>query len=308
MAAPASLGRQSRSETLNFHPQKALPALRFSSGFLNLQPRALRRTVQYIALAGYDTRLMQYLLGTSVGRASFEAMYFCYKDWIEAPGTKALAPYIQPGDWVIDVGANIGYFARKFARWVKAGGKVLALEPEQRNYSQLQDRLAYSWRKDRVIALRSAAADVDGTLRLRVNLRHPGDHSLSESDGVPVQVRRLDLLWAEYARPNIALLKIDVQGAELQVLRGAIRMIEACHPVLLLEIDEAALAGFATHPAEVLEFVRGHGYSFHRLTRSGISPFAESEILSEVKGPPTTYCDVLALPDRRSVRGMGRPC
>ena len=66
-------------------------------------------------------------LDTPAGRKLFEASYGFYKDRLEAGPILMLRPYVRPGSWVIDVGANIGFFTRRFASWVSQGGKVIAV-------------------------------------------------------------------------------------------------------------------------------------------------------------------------------------
>ncbi len=256
---------------------------------------SVRTAVQHIALRGYRSRVTQSVLGTPLGRTAFETAYFCYKDWIEAPGSAALRRYVDLDDWIFDVGANIGYFTGKFAAWVTGAGKVVALEPELANYTRLNQRIAQQRVGDRVITRQSVAADIDGELKLAVNPEHPGDHSLSDR-GIPITAYRLDSLWREFGEPRIALLKVDVQGAEMRVLQGAAAMIANCRPVMLLEVDHGALMKFGSSPGSVLDWLERQGYAFNELTRSGITRFPRSEIINRVAGPPAHYCDVLAIP------------
>jgi FkbM family methyltransferase len=264
----------------------------------------VRAAVQHIALRGYRSRVTQSVLATPLGRTAFETAYFCYKDWIEAPGSAALRRYVEPGDWIFDVGANIGYFTGKFATWVTAGGKVVALEPELTNYTRLNQRIAQQGVGDRVITRQSVAADIDGELKLAVNPEHPGDHSLSDQ-GIPITAYRLDSLWRAFGEPRIALLKIDVQGAEMRVLCGAADMVANSRPVMLLEIDHAALTRFGSSSASVLDWLERYGYAFHELSRSGIAPFPRSDVIERVAGPPASYCDVLAVPMQQARNADG---
>jgi len=97
---------------------------------------------QAFALATYRNPIVNRFLRTGVGSAIFASCYDFYKDALEVPGSGGLARQIHPGEWVIDVGANIGFFTERFARWVRDGGKVIAIEPDRRNADQLRKRLA----------------------------------------------------------------------------------------------------------------------------------------------------------------------
>jgi hypothetical protein len=63
------------------------------------------------------------------------------------------------------------------------------------------------------------------------------ESGLGDGTGVPVQVRRLDGFWEESGRPQIAFVKMDVEGAEATVIRGASRFLESCRPTMLIEAN-----------------------------------------------------------------------
>src|SRR5260370_40368150 len=67
----------------------------------------------------------------------FLALYPIYKKYFEAGPIDRLREFVPAGTLVIDVGANVGFFSLRFARWVGDGGKVIAIEPEDKNYIAL---------------------------------------------------------------------------------------------------------------------------------------------------------------------------
>src|ERR1043165_9432642 len=101
---------------------------------------------QRLVLGIYRLPPIQMLLRTRMGSSLFVACYDLYKDFFEASGNHALAGRVAPGSWVIDVGANIGFFTARFARWVKDGGRVIAIEPDSENLELLHRRLANAGR------------------------------------------------------------------------------------------------------------------------------------------------------------------
>ena len=82
-----------------------------------------------------------------------------------------------------------------------------------------------------------------------------------ESRTVPL--RRLDTIWAEAGEPTVDFVKIDVEGAELEVIAGALRLLEGCRPALIVEVSSA------TEP-EVIRCLADIGYS--EVTPPGFSP------------------------------------
>jgi FkbM family methyltransferase len=129
---------------------------------------------------------------------------------------------------VVDVGANIGYYALFFSRAVGRAGKVICLEPEPDNLDDLRRNLAIN-ALGNVSVLPVAAGSEDTKLSLRRGLNA---RVVSEGGGMSVDVRRLDSL--DLAR--VDLVKLDVEGYECQVLEGARRLIEEQRPSLFVEV------------------------------------------------------------------------
>lgn len=209
-------------------------------------------------------------LSTPAGRWIFERAYFIYKNVFEAPNHGPLRTYARVGTTVIDVGANIGFFTTLFARWVE-DGHVIAIEPEEKNFERLTSLIARRGLGDVVEPIRGAAAEAEGTLCLALNPYHPGDHRIADQ-GITVAAVSLDHLLAERGWPEVSLIKIDVQGAEERVLRGASETLQRYHPALLVEVDEDALAAMGSCPEHLFSTLMEHGYRIHSLERHAVSP------------------------------------
>ena len=194
-------------------------------------------TIQRFLLAIADFALRRGLLATAPGRALFETAYQAYKSVLEAPAVESLHPFVGPGDWVIDVGANAGFFSRRFARWTTDGGRVIAIEPAPDNIARLNANLARWGLGGRVDVIAAAATDIDGEATLALDPGNPADHRLSDT-GETVRAVTLDRLVTDYGAPRICLVKIDVQGAEPMVLAGARALIARDKPVLVIEVSE----------------------------------------------------------------------
>jgi FkbM family methyltransferase len=165
--------------------------------------------------------------------------------WISAPllrgqpyepfETELLLGHRHPGDVVLDVGANLGYYTLLFARHVGPTGKVFAFEPDPDNFSLLQENVARNG-YDNVVLVRKAASDYSGMAQLYRSADNQGDHRLYDTDGkrpsVAVESITLDEFFAGYSGP-IHLVKMDIQGAEAAALDGMMRLLRRCGPVTL---------------------------------------------------------------------------
>jgi FkbM family methyltransferase len=153
---------------------------------------------------------------------------------------------------VVDVGANIGIFACLGASRLPAGGRLTAFEPVPSNLELLQRNLAQNGVSERVTLEPVAVGEAAGETVIHL-AAESGNHSLAaqvtgdRGASLPVRVTTLDEHFA--GDPSVDLLKIDVEGFDGYVLRGAARLIREQQPTLLVEFVPTHLrkAGF---PAE----------------------------------------------------------
>jgi FkbM family methyltransferase len=183
------------------------------------------------------------------------------------------AAFVQPGDVVYDIGANRGATALLFARLAGPAGAVCAFEPLPPMYAKLcrtvqEDTSA----KAPIFTFPIGVSDSTGMHPIAApgeqwalaSLRLSAD-AQSLFAGVPVrtfhcQFRPMDDLVSDCALPKPQFVKIDVEGAELLVLMGARRLLEADAPVIHLEVFAPWLKPFGATPDDVLGLLRRLGY------------------------------------------------
>ena len=163
---------------------------------------------------------------------------FVYGTW-EPEVLRAVMATVEPGMTVIDVGAHIGYYTLLFAKCVGPNGCVVAFEPLPANFEllkrniQLND-LTYVQTFSRAVFSR----DEEIILTVPDDLPHSGDASVYHGSGTKqfrVPAIALDAFCDSAGiRPDI--LKMDVEGAEYDVLVGAERTISRYRPKLLIEL------------------------------------------------------------------------
>jgi FkbM family methyltransferase len=148
-----------------------------------------------------------------------------------------LRQLIEPGMTVVDVGANIGVLTVPFARLVRPGGKVIAFEPQRIVYQMLCGNIALN-ALDNVFAHNAAAGSAPGAIAVpAVDYAQPGNFGgisvATPTAGEPTGLITLDSLGLE----RCDLIKIDVEGMELDVLAGAATTLRRCRSRLYVEND-----------------------------------------------------------------------
>jgi FkbM family methyltransferase len=160
---------------------------------------------------------------------------------------------IEPGDCVIDVGANIGYYLLMFRRKVGDTGRVICIEPEPSNLRELYHCME-SNRFNNVEIIRAAVGEVNGTALLQPGFNgRISSGEFDEGSGINVPVITLDQLASR--RP--ALIKIDIEGFEGQALLGMQRLLRTQSPTLFIEIHPHLMT-YGVSVREVVQMVRPH--------------------------------------------------
>jgi FkbM family methyltransferase len=174
--------------------------------------------------------------------------------------TRFLQRFLQPGDIVLDVGANCGALTLVAAQQVNPG-KVYAFEPAPDIRSRLQANLALNPALQSQVEVVSAAlGSTQRQLFYQADRGCQGNGRLAETSGLPVEVMPLDDWLEQTAIARIDLIKIDTEGMEFDILQGAQRAIAQYHPTIHFETLPAF---FATTPYTIqtlYEFLAGFGY------------------------------------------------
>jgi FkbM family methyltransferase len=148
--------------------------------------------------------------------------------------------FLRPGDCFVDVGANVGTYSLLAA--AVAGVEIVAFEPSSEAFQRLDENIAINGLESRVSTRREAIGAAAGTVMMSVGkdaINHvvvPGETSLSEK----VAMVSLDDALEDGIADRLRLIKVDVEGFEEQVLRGAISVLAAARPALIVEANDPA--------------------------------------------------------------------
>ena len=173
-----------------------------------------------------------------IGRIASESNTF-FEEWLLTP----LKQKVKSFDFVIDVGANIGNHALFFKEVCNAQ-RVVCFEPHPDNLPLLQKNCSTC----EIYDVGISSDNTQGFLEFVNGIDHNSGTSRLSSNGHPITLRTLD----SYDFSNVTFIKIDVEGLELEVLKGAEKTIEQNHPDVMVEIHlgvtveavEALLPGY----------------------------------------------------------------
>jgi FkbM family methyltransferase len=178
---------------------------------------------------------------------------------------------LKKSDVFYDIGANVGFFSLLAAKMVGPTGKVFAFEPVPQNAATIRhnaelNQLDYVQVFELAIGERTGEQDLfltewDGGSSLLSSALKPTEPVRKQS----VRVAPLDELIAREKIAPPDFIKLDVEGAELEALRGMATTLKEQRPVLLFEVDDGDPERFKLRHKELDEFVSGLGYSINHL-------------------------------------------
>jgi FkbM family methyltransferase len=200
---------------------------------------------------------------------------------------------LRPGATFVDVGANVGFFSIPAAKRIQHG-RVFAFEPTAFTFDALRHNAALN-KLTNLHSFCYAVSDFVGEAALSVNAKDKdglntlgkpvhSDAEVVERTTVPVTT--LDRFLAENSIAHVDVMKIDVEGGELFVLRGARDLLARSAPLILFECGRLS-AGFAYHPVEPFWLLQQHGYSLYaidtksgRISRLVSSPVSDTNLIA----------------------------
>lgn len=193
---------------------------------------------------------------------------------------KVFDSILKPGMIVFDVGSNLGEIGLCASRRVGQSGKVFCFEPMSDLYESLVENIrvngasnitavnmGLSTEERRMTIFRSSGPFRDGSIHDGLGTFYPTSTRNIEA-GV-VEVQRLDKFCLDNRIDRIDVLKIDVEGSELDVLRGASNCLKAFKPHVIVEVQSETSAASGSSPSEILNLLSSYGYVLYHIGRHG---------------------------------------
>lgn len=208
------------------------------------------------------------------------SIYYC--SCHEAKETRELSRLVRPHWTFFDVGAYFGYYAVLVSHLSRGRAKVHAFEPFHANYQLLLEHKDLN-RLANLQAHRVAVSDHSGEVQFqapRASACQGGGWVLADAEQPEgatrletVRAVSLDAFVAENDIDKVDFIKIDTEGAEVSVLRGAADTIQTFKPAMMIELNPQALARYGRTPEDLSQMIRDFGYTTYRATLTGLKRF-----------------------------------
>lgn len=219
--------------------------------------------------------------------------------WYDLPTQLLLEQVLKEGDEVIDVGANIGMFSLAARRCVGSEGIIYAFEPNPNPRQQLQHHIEIN-QIENIKVYSVGLGETEGEFTLYVPYSNSGEGSLSGfPDDHPEKIKHYkiqvdikvgdDLL--QKAAPR--LIKIDVEGAEVSVLKGLSKLIDQHRPLILAEYVPEHISRFNKSFEDILLIAKEHSYKVFKLGSIKINGNHNLSLIPVKNSKIAKPCDIL---------------
>lgn len=214
-----------------------------------------------------------------LARQGWTSLYLGYEPYM----AETIRSNLTRGDTFWDVGANVGLFSLLAARIVGPTGNVVSFEPATEVFQLLCRNAEHS---GPICSLQFGIGNIDGSAPMSVQGITSAGSFVKEVvalarhyyPDVPVreefvEVRKLDTLLSDL-KPPPTLVKIDIEGFEVEALRGASLLIQTARPVLIIEIHPLQLKLSGGSEEELYKLLHEHNYSFEVINRNENSVYS----------------------------------
>ena len=232
--------------------------------FGRLLPRGLPLPILRGPLRG-----MRFILGAGAGAGGGASVYF---NLVEPDQTRRVVEALRPGQVFFDVGANVGYYSLIASRLVGNGGRVICFEPLLDNVGHLYRHVRLNHLHNVDVLPVACSSGIGMTSFVRGDNGALGRIAAVDGNGAGGTSWVATLSLDEFAEQSgrwPAIIKIDVEGAELLVLQGAQRVLERCRPTIFLSTHGDDLR------RQCLAFLEARGFAASPLNATRAEDAAE---------------------------------
>lgn len=194
----------------------------------------------------------------------------CEQGIFEADNVRVLQRLVRPGSYFFDVGTNIGLMSVPVLRAVP-DVRIISFEPSPNTLPWLRRTIEHSHSSRWTLIPKAVGMEIGQvtfSLSKQENAAFDGikpTHRVEEAGQVTVEATTLDHEWKQLGCPNVSVIKIDVEGAELAVLRGARAIMESNRPFVLTEWNRNNIKPYGIASGALYDYALAQRYKLYAM-------------------------------------------
>ena len=242
------------------------------------------------------TALLKPLRHCRLMHCTYTQLYGGAKYLLEQPEYRFFRSHLCEGMTILDIGAHTGYYSRLFSSLVGTRGRVYSFEPDPWSFEVLR---GHTYKRNNIKQVSSAVGDAVRRSYFYPNTRSRADSSLSprpfSGEPIVVGMTTIDSFCSEQNVPRIDAMKIDVEGAETAVLRGAKELLRKHSPSwIALELYPEGLLREGSSVDDLCTLLHQFGYELHSLSPRG-EPVPIGDLHAFIHDCVQAYANMIAI-------------
>jgi FkbM family methyltransferase len=230
----------------------------------------------------------------------YKVTYKSFKEKQDAFEISLMKKYIQSGDKVLDIGANIGFYAEILSTLVGTKGKVHCFEPDGINFGHLKKRCENLLN---VSINQKAVADKTQKIKIYTSKQLNVDHRTYKPDEYDQEIDIDAISIDDYLSLNsqdseVNFIKMDIQGFEMSAVKGMEKTLLKSDIKMLSEFWPFGMRKAGTSVLEYYRFLRQYNFYVYLIENQQLIELSEDKVITFLDLPETTYMNIFASKSR----------
>lgn len=226
----------------------------------------------------------------------YKITYQSFKQKQDAFEISLIKKYTKQNDTVLDIGANIGFYAELLSNVVGVNGKVHCFEPDATNFNYLKKRCN---NLKNVSVTNKAVSDKTGVIKIYTSKQLNVDHRTYKPDDYDQEIDIDAIAIDDYLNGQVVnFIKMDIQGFEMSAVKGMHKTLESHDLKILSEFWPYGMRKAGTSVLEYFQFLKQYNFYIYLIDTNTLTELTEEKVKSFLDLPESSYMNIFASKNR----------
>lgn len=222
----------------------------------------------------------------------YKITYQSFKQKQDAFEISLIKKYTKPNDTVLDIGANIGFYAELLSNTVGVNGKVHCFEPDTTNFNYLKKRRINF---KNVSINNKAVSDKTGVLKIYTSKQLNVDHRTYKPDDYDQEIDIDAIAIDDYLNGQLVnFIKMDIQGFEMSAVKGMHKTLESPDLKILSEFWPYGMRKAGTSVLDYFQYLKQYNFFIYLIDTNTLTELTEEKVKSFLDLPESSYMNIFA--------------